>query len=494
MDSNPQSASRGRRKDSQMTTNDQKKQILNRSLIIKILLVLVISSVTCVAGLASYVTVRELVIRWPGSGLSSSPSIKSASGTPELDEGGNPIYIESAPGFDQPPIDPSLTEWDGASRVTILLLGLDYRDWAANEGPSRSDTMILLSLDPLTNSAGMLSIPRDLWVSIPGYQHGKINTAHYLGEAYKLPGGGPGLAAKTVEQLLGVPINYYAQIDFDAFVRFIDEIDGIKVDVPEKIKIDLLGTGFKTKKALQPGVQRLPGEWALAYARARYTEGGDFDRAFRQQQVIMGIRDQILSWELLPTLIKKAPTLYKDLSSGINTNLGLDEIIKLALLAQSVPEENIQKGLIGKDAVLFATSPDGLSILIPLPDKIHLLRDQIFTTFGLGPETSGNSQERMQAEGAKIALYDGTGIPEILPRTEEYLRGQGANIVQSSPASQPYAATKIIDHTGNPHTLNYFAELMGIKTSNIHSQFDPNSPVDVEIFLGSDWAKGNPMP
>ena len=196
--------------------------------------------------------------------------------------------FQAQPSPTAPLPEPTLTSWDGVGRVTILLLGLDYRDWEAGSEYSRSDTMILLTLDPLSHTAGILSIPRDMWVAIPGFQHGKINTAYYLGDAYKLPGGGPGLAVDTVEQFLGVPINFYAQIDFQAFVRFIDELGGVKIDIPEPITVDLLGSGAKTKKTLQPGVQVLPGEWALAYARARNTGGGDFDRAKRQQQVILG--------------------------------------------------------------------------------------------------------------------------------------------------------------------------------------------------------------
>ena len=88
-------------------------------------------------------------------------------------------------------------------------------------------------------TAGMLSIPRDLWVSIPGFDYGKINTAYQLGEAFKLPGGGPGLAIDTVERLIGVPVQYYAQIDFSVFVSFIQEIHGIKIDVPYEIYIDI---------------------------------------------------------------------------------------------------------------------------------------------------------------------------------------------------------------------------------------------------------------
>lgn len=455
---------------------------------LRIAIALLLVGTICVSAAGAFFITRQVAL---GFGTTSSSGLQIS--TPGLNPEGTPL-----PG-DQPPpapplIAPSLKPWDGASRVTVLLLGLDYRDWAAGEEASRSDTMILLTLDPLSNSAGILSIPRDLWVAIPGFKHGKINTAYYQGDAYQLPGGGPALAVKTVEEFLGVPINYFAQIDFGAFVRFIDEIGGVTVDVPETIKIDLLGTGFKTKKKLEPGRQVLPGEWALAYARARYTEGGDFDRAARQQQVIMGIRERMIRRDMLPTTIAKAPTLYNELASGIRTNLTLDQVIQLALLAQNVPDENIQRGIIGTDSVLFAKSPDGLDILIPIPDKILLLRDQVFaSSSGLGPETPGSPQEQMAAEGAKIALYNASYSQDTLSRTADYLREQGANLVQSAESGQSYSSTTIIIHTGSPYAVKYLVDLLGIHPNNIRFQYDPNNPIDVEVFLGDDWASsGSP--
>jgi LCP family protein required for cell wall assembly len=449
--------------------------------------------VSCLAATTSFLLLRQLALTWPGANQASG-LVLNAEGTPMLNAEGTPL-----PGFEgevaQPMLLTEVTPWDKAGRVTVLLLGVDYRDWVSDEGPARSDTMILLTLDPLTKTAGILSIPRDLWVPIPGFKHGKINTAYYLGDAYQLPGGGPALAIKTVEEFIGVPINYFAQVDFAAFVRFIDELGGVTIDVPQEIAIDLLGGGFKTKKTLPPGRQLLPGDWALAYARARYTEGGDFDRAARQQQVIMAIRERILRWDMLPTLVAKAPALYNELAASIRTNLSLDEVIQLAILAQSVPDDGIQRGIIGKESVLFANSPDELSILIPLPDKINLVRDQVFASAGgLGPQTPGSPQERMQAEQARIALYDGAGAAGILERTVAYLKGLGANITVSSAAAQPYTATTIIDHTGNPHTLKYLVDLLKIRPGRIYIEYDPNASVDVEVFLGSDWAASNNLP
>jgi LCP family protein required for cell wall assembly len=444
----------------------------------------------CLAGSVAFVAVRQLALALSGGTTLAGPEIPAGEGTPVLDAEGNPL-----PAADTAPIAPSTNPWDGAGRVTILVLGLDYRDWSADEGPSRSDTMILLTLDPLSKTAGMLSVPRDMWVSIPGFKHGKINTAYYLGDAHQLPGGGPALAVKTVEQFLGVPVNYYAQIDFGAFVRFIDEIGGVKIDVPEPITVDLLGTGHQTKKKLKPGTQVLPGEWALAYARARYTEGGDFDRAKRQQQVILAIRDRILSFDLLPTLISKAPTLYNELASGINTNLSLDEVLKLAVLAADVQEENIYKGVIDEGNVLFGKSPDGLDILIPIPDDIHLLRDQIFAASGgLGPETPGDARQQMQTEGARIAIYNGSSSPGLAERTAEYLRSQGANVVQVGNADQGYAATTVVDYRGSPYALKYLVDLISISPFKIYVRFDPNSEVDVDLYLGDDWANQNSLP
>lgn len=462
-----------------------------RTWLIRLGLFTLLSTGACLAGIALFFAVRQITLR-NFSLDRSSPQFQGGSqgATPQLNELGTP---EPGRPASAPEIEPDMAAWDGVGRVTVLLLGLDYRDWEAGNGASRSDTMILLTLDPLAKTAGILSIPRDMWVAIPGFTHGKINTAYYLGDAYKLPGGGPGLAVKTVEQFLGVPINYYAQIDFEAFIRFIDEIGGVKINVPEKIVIDPLGDN--NTKTLRPGVQTLPGDLALAYARQRHTEGGDFDRAARQQQVILGIRNRILNAQMLPTLVSKAPTLYSQLASGIHTNLSLDEAIKLARLAVEVPDENIHQGVFGTEYVIFGRSPDNLSILVPIPDKINLLRDQIFASSGaLGPLTPGGVQEQMQAEGARLAVRDGTQSGDLANRTSDYLRSLGANVVDSGAADEQATITAVVDYTGKPYALKFLVELMGIFPYKVISSYDPSSPVDVEVILGIDWARDNPMP
>lgn len=461
-------------------------------------------AIAILVGLLTFFTVRSAILSQAAINSSSALAITPEPGQviPEIPQAlppgsggaGAPVPGSTPDASTSSAGSPQLAPWDGTTRVTVLIMGLDYRDWESGEKAARSDTMILLSMDPLTKTASILSIPRDLWVAIPGFEHAKINTAHYLGDAYNLPGGGPGLAVKTVEQFLGVPINYYAVIDFETFVKFIDEIGGVKVDVPENITIDLLGDGPDTIKTLQPGVQVLPGAWALAYARQRHTQNGDFDRARRQQQVILGIRNRILSVNMLPVLITKAPALYSDFKAGIRTNMGLDDAIRLALLAQQVPDDAIQRGVLDQQYVVFGRSPDDLSILIPIPDKIYNLRDELFATgAGLGPLTTGDPAEQMQAESAGIAVYNGSRENGLAGRVADYLKEKGGNIAEVGDAPEPYAATTIIDHTGSPYAMQFLVDLLGIVPSRIKIEYDPAASADVELFLGYD-AEGVILP
>jgi|Deesub1362A_J573_1020465.scaffolds.fasta_scaffold00778_9 LCP family protein required for cell wall assembly len=392
--------------------------------------------------------------------------------------------------------------WNGTDRVTVLVMGLDFRDWQRGEGPPRTDTMILVTVDPVAKTAGMLSIPRDLWVEIAGFnEFNRINTAYFLGETYKVPGGGPEVAMRTVENLLGVPIQYYAVIEFSAFERFIDEIGGIDVLVKERIKISPIG---RMSRWLEAKPYHLDGAEALAYARARKTEGGDFDRAQRQQQVIFAIRDRILGFDMIPTLIAKAPVLFQELKAGIRTNLidpnappdqlvsQLQQLISLGMLVLEIPPEEIKRGVIGPpDYVSLVTLPSGAEVLKPVPENIRLLRDEIFTgTSVVGPSvTAETALAAAQREAARIAVLNGAGVEGLAARTAQFLEGQGLNVAQVGNADRlDYLKTLVIDYTGNPYTRQYLKELMGLTGSQIISQYDPSREVDLALILGADWS------
>lgn len=394
---------------------------------------------------------------------------------------------------------PYVEPWDGASRINVLFMGLDYRDWEESTDASRTDTMILFTLDPKTMTAGMLSIPRDLWVQIPGFKHGKINTAYYLGEIYNYPGGGPALASRTVEYFLGVPVHYYVQLDFITFIHIVDELDGVKINIKEPITVyPLQYPDFDShrKVVLEPGVVTLPGNYALAYARARNSEGADFDRAARQQELILAMRDRILQFNMLPRLVSNAPSIYERLSDGIQTNLTLQQIIQLGLLAMDIDSRDIRTGIINPSMLYLGKSPDGLDVLITVPDEIRELRDEVFShTSGAIPMGDNNLSALQLAidEEARIGIYNGTLEEGLASRSSDYFTELGLNITDTGNAQQ-HEATTIYLYNGAPYALRYFNELMNLHISRIRIRFDPEADVDIAVILGSDWALNNPLP
>jgi polyisoprenyl-teichoic acid--peptidoglycan teichoic acid transferase len=442
---------------------------------------------------ATFLVTRELFISWNLPVFESTPFIPQ-----EDDPTPTPPERTPLPSFDltlplQPVTGPQSRTWDGNQQITILLLGLDTRDGEQANVPPRSDTLVLFTYDPGTNTIGMLSIPRDLWVAIPGYGSGKINTAYQLGEAYQTSGGGPGLAMATIETLLGVPTDYYALMDFQLFARFIDEIGGVKIIVPEQVEIAVIDG--KTKEVF-PGLQTLSGDVALAYVRTRNSPGGDFDRVQRQQLVLMGIRNRILDFDLLPTLIAKAPLLYGEFSDRIRTNLTPNDLFKLAIALQGVAVENIRLAAITLEDVTFSTSPEGVDILLPIPERIRQVRDEVFVfNTPLSPDQANKTISQLIAEeAAKIAVLNGTATPGLAAQTSDFLKSEELNVNITDIATETYTHTTLIDYTGNPYTVQYLVSLMNINPAYIIHTYNPDSDIDIEITVGEDWVQSGALP
>lgn len=280
---------------------------------------------------------------------------------------------------------PAAAAWNGKSRINILLLGLDYstKRQSTGQGSPLSDTMILVTVDPLTRTIGAMNIMRDYWVDIPGFEFNKINSAYKLGEDYDLPGGGAQLAMDTVEALLGVPIDFYARVDFKAFETIIDEMGGVPITITQRMLLDWKGNG--NKFWIEPGTYVLPGNYALAYARTRdkaYGEG-DVDRGKRQMEVIKAIKDRVLNLNTLPTLISRAPAIYAEISAGVQTNMSLDQAIQLAYLMAQIPSENLHTFSPGYTVAEPLKTPDGIDVLRVMPDRLREVRDQMFVEPGV---------------------------------------------------------------------------------------------------------------
>jgi LCP family protein required for cell wall assembly len=454
---------------------------LKRISILQIIVVLVAIALA----IPAFILTRNFVVSWDITDLPGVAVRYNEQGEPEV-SGELPVPEDvGIPEADLPPA------WDGGSRVTLLFIGLDERDWEEGQGAPRSDTLILFTIDPVSKTAGMLSIPRDMWVNIPGgFGYSRINTAYSTGEGNRLPGGGPGLAMKTVEQFIGVPIQYYAQVDFKAFEEAIDAMGGLYLCPGERVTIDPIGP--KPPVKMGPNCQKYWGYEVLGFARTRYTEGGDVDRANRQQKVVMALVDQVFSPQNFSTMVSKAPQIYAEAEAGLRTNLTFDDALKLGVLLSQVPRENIKRGVIDYTMVAFDNVVLGgqdAAIFKPLPDKIRVLRDEIFSAAGpLSPMASGDHTLLMQEDAARLRIVNGTfteGLPE---RTGNYLLAQGMQVVEAGGyADQQYDRTTIVMYGPKLYTLRYLITVFRVDAVNqIVFSPDPGSPVDIEIRVGAD--------
>lgn len=271
-----------------------------------------------------------------------------------------------------------LVPWDGQSRFTMVLVGLDRRP---NETglAYRTDTMLIVSIDPATNSIGILSLPRDTYVVIRGYaSRQRINSALVFGELERA-GYGPTLMMETVQNNFGIRINDYMAVDFQAFIDVVDAIGGIDVTIDYTIndpQYPNMNYGYDPFY-LAAGTHHLMGYDALRFARTRHGDS-DIRRAERQQQAIFAIRDRILDMDMVPTMLAQSPNLWASLQDNVYTGLSFEQLIQLALYVKDVPRENITTGVVDYRYLQSWSTPEGASVLIPNNGRLPQLMIEVF--------------------------------------------------------------------------------------------------------------------
>jgi hypothetical protein len=296
---------------------------------------------------------------------------------------------------------------------------------------------------------------------------------------------------ETVEALLGIPVNYYVTVDFQGFVDAVDLIGGIEVKVPEAIDDpDYPDNCYGYDPfSIQEGIQRLDGQSALKYARTRATFGGDVDRAGRQQDVLLAVRDQILHLNQLPRLFVQAPQLWRTFQDNLNTNLALEDALELALLVQDIPQENINTAILDFNYVYNQTTPDGRQVLVPLRDEIRGLRDELFATSAVPAAVIENLSELMIEEGARVALHNGTAVFGLASETQLYLENLGVNVTEiGNSDSSTYNNSQIIDFGSNDNTVLFLIQEMQIPPLNTSTETDLTRDYDLLVIIGNDWA------
>jgi len=444
-------------------------------------LVLILSSVWL------FRTVRGFAAATDGIG---APQFDSTTGEVVSGQSG-PIVLQGTPAGDVAGVDPdTIPDWTGTQRVNILLLGVDLRCDEEEGAPTHSDTIIVATIDPLSQSAALLSLPRDLWVEVPNYGANRINQAYFFGQAYEYPGGGPQLALETVEAFLGVPIDYYVAVDFQAVIDFVDLMGGVVVEVPERIE-DLTYPdscyGYDPF-TIDPGQQRLDGATALKYARTRATFGGDGDRAGRQQQVINAVREQATELDNLPQLLLRAPQLWQSYQEHVTTNLSFDEALQLANFVRTMPRENIRNVVLDYSYVYNDTTFDGQQVLVPVREKVRTLRDEIFAAPVVPTPVLEALPTAITVEEARVAVFNGTPTFGLAADTQTYLLSRDVNVtVIGNADSATYSATQIIDYGSHPGTVQYLVQLLNVPPLNVSTGANPEGDFDVLVILGSDW-------
>jgi LCP family protein required for cell wall assembly len=391
-------------------------------------------------------------------------------------------------------LDVTKLKGEGDGRVNILVLGIGGQ---GHEAPDLTDTMMVISIDPKTKDAAILSIPRDLYVKIPAtdktrVQYAKINAANVYG--------GPELSARVVSNVIGVPIHYYVVLDFSGFRQAVDAVGGVDINVPKAIydtqyPCDNERGGYCPFK-IAAGLQHMDGTVALRYSRSRKSTS-DFDRAARQQMVIAALRVKALQLSTLTNPVKLTG-LIDALGSHIKTDIQPAEVAKIAALVKEIdPAKTPTKVLDtdSKDPLLVG----GINIIdgagyIEVPKignfdytDIQDLVKNIFT------------DHYLVDENALLEVQNGSGIPGLASSVVKSLQSAHYNVGDPLNAVDHYATTVLYDYTGGkkPYTINYLEQRFKVKaqrmtapTPTVDASGKPAAVPQIRIILGSDYKTG----
>ena len=415
----------------------------------------------------------------PGPRLSPTPEpiVMAFPETPEPDSLANPmagsVDTSDLPGgvVPTPPPPPS-----GRTRfrvdipnryLNIVLLGSDKRP---RSGAWRTDAMIIASVDAEERVVRLISIPRDLWVNIPGHGYNRINTAELWGELAR-KGQGPERVKQTIYHNLGIPIHYYARVDMAGFVKIVDTLGGIDIDVDCPLS-DL---------GLKAGMHHMDGKHALQYARSRKSTS-DFDRGRRQRKVLMALWDQALT----PDIIPRIPELWFTMSDTFSTDLPLDQVINLAYVGVQIKPQYILSRAIDARHVQSWRSPQGAAVLLPREDKVRSLLEGFYA-----PKDRSTLDA---ANGVPVEVLNGSGRRDADRLAATNLRWSGFTAKGRGAADRrDYAQTQILVYNGDPDSGAQVAEELRVPVTAVQDRtglLEPSNPDDtgdIRVILGADY-------
>lgn len=368
---------------------------------------------------------------------------------------------------------------DTKKPVNILVLGVDAGDYdsKSKDCPKRSDTMMLFRFFPETKKIYILSIPRDTKVKINGKTE-KINSANLFG--------GTELAIKTVEDLLGVEINYYAKIDYEGFKECIDAIGGVDIVVPHNMDYDAYDIHIHFKKGQ---TVHLDGTKAEEFVRWRKNNNGtgyamgDLGRESTQQEFMIKVLEKVKS----PAGMLRLPALVTTLSKYVKTNMDEGEMLSYGLKLNGINTANVQKKILAGEPKYIGK----ISYFVPDVDKdneyLSHFRNDTDTASNTGTSTDTGSTPNADRSNIKVIVLNSTGKNGLAAEYKKQLESLGYNVTETGNYSKvKYKNTKIIDYESDGYGDLINKDLnTGSVTHKDKAQYD----ADVVIILGKDAIK-----
>jgi len=374
-------------------------------------------------------------------------------------------------------ISPDKLQGEGDGRINILLLGAGG---ALHPGGNLTDTIQVVSIDPNNKKIATLSIPRDLYVDLPEFK-GKINEVYSYGEANDAEtGGGAQFTKEIISKILDLPIHYYVKMDFDGFKKIVDEVGGIDINVPKVIDDpfypaeDMIGYD---PFYIETGQTHMDGSLALKYARSRETTS-DFDRSARQQQILMALKDKLLSLGIMANPAKISGIL-DILSDHLRTDIELKDMQRLADILQGFDANNIITKVLDNSAEGPLTSySDGAYYLVTKTGdykEIQKIVHEIFT------------DPYLQKENARIEVLNGSSQAGTGKEAADLLTSYGYNIINLDKNNETVDKTVIYDYGSGkfPFTIKYLEDRFGAQV--ITKPKNNQKDIDITLIIGNDY-------
>jgi LCP family protein required for cell wall assembly len=390
-------------------------------------------------------------------------------------------------------VKPQLLKGEGDGRINFMLLG---RGGDGHDGPDLTDTILIASIDPVNKSAALVSIPRDLWVSVSGYGSMKINSvfanAKYdaqntVRDEAKAEEAGMKVIQQEITDILGIPIHYHVMMDFKAFEEAVNAVGGVDINAPEALVDYTMAWQNGGKATLaQKGHNHLDGRQALMYVRSRHGSArGDFDRTERQRVLITALSQKVTSAGTYTNPVKISQ-LLSAFGDHVSTDLSVNDSIRLLTLLKGVGGSKITSVGLADPPNSFVRTDNvsGASVVRPTAgfDAYTEIQNYIRNTL---------KDPYLAKENAAVQVFNGTVTPGLASSTGDKLKSYGYNVIKvdSAPTSD-YAKTVIVDLTKGkkPYTKNYLLKRFGVKNtvSKLPDTTMQATGADFVIILGQD--------